>query len=456
VVAPARGQQALVAVVALAASIAAACGGARVAAPARAPSAKASAAPSREVLPFLEDDYPRALAEAKRTGRPLFVDAWAPWCHSCQSMRAFVLTDASLAPLAEEFVWLAIDTDREQNAAFVAAFPSESWPTLWVIDPATESPVLKWEGTATAEELVTLLAAARAPESAEEAIAFVRANQAAARGDVDEAEGGYREILASAGPASTARPRAAEGLALLLARREAHAECAELAASEAPHLPPGTSRAALLVTGLACARTAKEAELGAKLSALAEAAARDADPRTLTDDRSALYEELVHSKRELGDLVGARATATEWAALLEREAARAPSRRARAVFDPHRLAAYVALGEALRAVPMLEDSERSFPDDYNPPARLAAAYLELGRLDEARAAIGRAASRVYGARSLRVFQLAADIARARGDRAEEAAALREGLERTGKSVLSPRQKAARTTMAARLEGLGAH
>jgi hypothetical protein len=32
-----------------------------------------------EVLPFIEDDYPRALAAAKARQLPLFVDAWAPW-----------------------------------------------------------------------------------------------------------------------------------------------------------------------------------------------------------------------------------------------------------------------------------------------------------------------------------------------------------------------------------------
>ena len=30
-------------------------------------------------LPFVEDDYPRALAEAKAKKLPLFIEAWAPW-----------------------------------------------------------------------------------------------------------------------------------------------------------------------------------------------------------------------------------------------------------------------------------------------------------------------------------------------------------------------------------------
>ena len=37
--------------------------------------AKRAASP----LPFIEDDYPRALAEAQAKKLPLFVDVWAPW-----------------------------------------------------------------------------------------------------------------------------------------------------------------------------------------------------------------------------------------------------------------------------------------------------------------------------------------------------------------------------------------
>ncbi len=49
--------------------------------PARAASAakpKSAAAP-RLALPFIQDDYPRALAEARARKVPLFIEAWAPW-----------------------------------------------------------------------------------------------------------------------------------------------------------------------------------------------------------------------------------------------------------------------------------------------------------------------------------------------------------------------------------------
>ena len=39
---------------------------------------KAAAAKS-EVLPWISDDYTKAVAEAKARGVPIFVEAWAPW-----------------------------------------------------------------------------------------------------------------------------------------------------------------------------------------------------------------------------------------------------------------------------------------------------------------------------------------------------------------------------------------
>ncbi len=34
---------------------------------------------SKEVLPFIDNDYEKAIARARATNVPLFADAWAPW-----------------------------------------------------------------------------------------------------------------------------------------------------------------------------------------------------------------------------------------------------------------------------------------------------------------------------------------------------------------------------------------
>ena len=39
----------------------------------------ATTASAKEVVPFIENDYAKAVARAKSEHRPLFVEAWAPW-----------------------------------------------------------------------------------------------------------------------------------------------------------------------------------------------------------------------------------------------------------------------------------------------------------------------------------------------------------------------------------------
>ena len=73
---------------------------------------------------------------------------------------------------------------------------------------------------------------------------------------------------------------------------------------------------------------------------------------------------------------------------------------------------------------MLRESEKDLPDDYNPPARLAVAYIAMKNPDVALAASNRALPKVSGPRRVRVLQTRSDIFAAKGD----AAASREALE----------------------------
>jgi hypothetical protein len=39
----------------------------------------ALSAQAKDVLPFIEDDYAKAVAAAKAKNVPIFVETWAPW-----------------------------------------------------------------------------------------------------------------------------------------------------------------------------------------------------------------------------------------------------------------------------------------------------------------------------------------------------------------------------------------
>jgi thiol-disulfide isomerase/thioredoxin len=377
-----------------------------------------------KTLTFIDDDYPRALAEAKATGKPLFIDAWAPWCHTCLSMRSYVFTDDRVKALAGRFVWLAIDTEKPGNADFVARYPMQFWPTLWVVDAKTEQPALKWLGSATAPEMVSLLEDTAAGVTTgtgegEAAAALLRGEHASASGAHADAIREYRAALEGAPPKWTKRGRVDEALVAELWAKKDDAACAALADAEMAKIAPGTSLANVGLMGLECARRSPRGTPGhdaaARLARAVEQIALDPSVPILDDDRSGLFEEVVDDRNEDHDPVGAASLATSWAAMLDARAAEATTPAARAVFDAHRMLAYVALGNPARVLPMLEQSEKDFPDDYNAPARIARIDLELHRYDDAAAAAGRALAKGYGPRKLKIYLLLADILKAKGD-----------------------------------------
>jgi len=77
-------------------------------------------------------------------------------------MKAFVFTDASLSSRAGQFVWLSLDGENPRNAAVVKRLKVSAYPTLFVIDPATEQVAIRWLGGATLPQLGTLLESGRA------------------------------------------------------------------------------------------------------------------------------------------------------------------------------------------------------------------------------------------------------------------------------------------------------
>jgi thiol-disulfide isomerase/thioredoxin len=405
------------------------------------PPTTAVVAPAVSRVTFIDNDYPRALAEAKRRGVPLFVDAWAPWCHSCVSLREYVFTSRELAKLDGKIVFAAVDTEKESNAAFVRKFPNDVYPTLYVIDPQTERATIRWGGTATAAELVQFLSDAALPEGGahEDALAaFVRGNASAAAGDYARADIEYRDALARSNASFRERPRVVEAAVSSLYEEEKWGECVFLATRELPSLPHGSSRATVIASAMECADEGKLSNDA--LLAAARADLESDDGAILADDRSSLFDSVVSALESRGDKAAARAEAERWAKFLEDAASRAPTAEARAVFDPHRLLAYIAAGRPLAAVPMLEQSAKDFPHDYNPKSRLATAYLEANDLEHARAYVELAFKDVYGPRTLRVADLAVKIATAQKKPDDAARFLSEALARTKDLPLTRKQR----------------
>lgn len=374
-------------------------------------------------------------------------------------MRAFVFTDRALERQAGRFVWLSVDTEKERNAAFLEKYPIEAYPTLLVIDPESGDVVLRWIGSATVAQLEKLFddgeRAIRGQATGADA-ALASADRLLGAGKRAEATAAYKEAIAQASAGWPSRDRAVESLLTVLGGDDTARDCVETARAELPK-ERSAHFANVAVAGLECALGLEGPDKKAAMEEFA-AAVRSALAEPLIempgDDRAGLYGALVEACKATGDEQGARKTAREWLAFLDGEAARAPTPQERAVFDSFRLAASIEAGDPAHAIPGLEQSEKDFPQDYNPPARLAIALEEVGRYDEALAAADRALLLVYGPRKIRVYVTKAGILEKKGDKEAAKASLREAIGYAG--TLPKAQVSSRTveSLKARLTKLG--
>jgi tetratricopeptide (TPR) repeat protein len=395
----------------------------------------ASQQPAVQRLPFIEDDYVAALALAKKGKVPLFVDAWAPWCHTCVFMREHVFNQPELLKYGQRYVYLSLDTEKEKSAEFLKKYPVEVWPTLMIIDASTEQVALKWLGSLNTKQFGKLLddgeRAVKDQKGATPEALLAQADRLRAKGDYDAAVKGFRAALEKAPADWPRRARTTESLLDTLASKKDYADCAKTALSLSPRLPKGPSYVNAVNWGLGCASNASEKEPWRndtleQLYALGQDALTA--PNVLADDRSGLYESMVEYLADKGDKKGSQALAEKWIVFLEGEAKAAKTPAARAVFDPHRVNAALAMNKPERTLPALLQSEKDLPDDYNPPAREALLYQAMGKYDDALAACERALTRVYGPRKLRVLETKASVLSKKGDAAGQKKTMQEALD----------------------------
>jgi hypothetical protein len=350
-------------------------------------------------------------------------------------MRAYVFTDKSLERYAGRFVWLSIDTEAAKNTAFLKAHPISIWPTLLVLDPK-DKVVFRYAGGATVPQIRKLLddgeRAARGSHAKAD-MTLVRADALAGQGKQAEAAKAFDEAIAAAPKNWPRIGRASESLVFALLQSRDPQRCAERALALYPRVRGTSSAVNVASTGLSCAtsldaKSWNRSELTAGLEkATRETLAAAGKIAISADDRSGLYESLVDARDEAKDDASAHKLREEWAAFLEREATNAKTPDQRAVFDSHRLTAYLGLKQPEKAIAMLEQSERDLPKDYNPPARLVSAYKAAGRFDDALAASDRALKLAYGPRKAGIYRNRAGVFIAKGDKDAARKTLEEAI-----------------------------
>jgi thiol-disulfide isomerase/thioredoxin len=415
---------------------------------------QASPAPApQKSVEFVEDDIDRAMKSAN--GKVVFVDGWAPWCHTCLSMQRDVLSDPSLRSYEDRIVFAAVDTDKPEAASFVEKFPLKVWPTFFVIDPANQVALAEHGGSLSLDELKAFLDEAlrtRDPAHAKEpqVKALLEGHALFARKDFAAAARAYVTAASLPGPRV---PEAALGA--MRAFKAAHDDkgCLDFGLKELGKFTTSASSSDFVQSVVTCATNAKDdAALAAAKTALVPLTEHPPAGASVDDkaDALAILADIAEAQH---DDAGFKAAHEKRLALLEADAnAQSTPERAR-VHDYARLNSYVALGRGDDAVKLLTQRTQQFPSSYEAWARLASADHELHREDDALVACKKAIELSYGPRKLRYDTLLADIYDAKHDAPREREAVQKLVDDAKSLPLGQRDDDAITKAEARLGGL---
>ncbi len=422
----------------------------------------------RHGLAWYEDAPEAAFAAARAERKLVVIDAWAAWCHTCLSMQNFVITAENLPGASSRFVWLAIDTEREKNAAFLKEFPVGVWPTFYVLEPASSKIVGRWLGAASPAQFERFLnegeraaALLRANGlSADEPLALViDADTLATRGDFPDAARAYAKALAVAPSAWPRRPEVLVAQMTALWKAKDFAGCAELAAKAMGQTGSAASAVDFAHYALECASqlpagqpavAALRRTVERRLEGLCQEGSTELSP----DDRADACDNLAAARAALGDATGARNATLERLNVLEHAAAGKPPEVA-LTYDWARTDALIALDRAEEALAIAVERERGLPSNYNPPHYQAKSYKALGRWQEGLAALDRALGLAYGPRRIGLLTLKADLLIGASRKSEAVQTLEEQLAAYRALPDGQKQPAAAARVERRLLELGA-
>ena len=100
-----------------------------------------------------------AKAEAKRSGKPVFVVFHAQWCGACKMLENETLTDPKV--LGEVQKWVPVRIDVDEDKASASTYRIQSLPTMIFIKPAGDKG-FRFEGALEADDMLRLLKTAYA------------------------------------------------------------------------------------------------------------------------------------------------------------------------------------------------------------------------------------------------------------------------------------------------------
>jgi thiol:disulfide interchange protein len=86
-------------------------------------------------IQFFHGSWAAVLSESQKTGKPVFIDAYAAWCGPCRLMAANTFTDEEVGKFFNEnFVCYKLDMEKGEGPAIKMQYRVGQYPTYLFVD----------------------------------------------------------------------------------------------------------------------------------------------------------------------------------------------------------------------------------------------------------------------------------------------------------------------------------
>ena len=86
-------------------------------------------------IKFMEENWAKALAEAKKQNKLVFLDAYTSWCGPCKMLKRNTFPDKAAGEFFNKnFINVALDMEKGDGLAVAATYQVRAYPTLIITD----------------------------------------------------------------------------------------------------------------------------------------------------------------------------------------------------------------------------------------------------------------------------------------------------------------------------------
>lgn len=101
---------------------------------------KAGKVDSDKGIQFVEPNWAKAIEQAKKEKKMIFVDAYTTWCGPCRMLKQNTFPDKAAGEFFNKhFINIALDMEKGDGLAFAEKYQIRAYPTLLIMDAELKS-----------------------------------------------------------------------------------------------------------------------------------------------------------------------------------------------------------------------------------------------------------------------------------------------------------------------------